>query len=122
MDMQRIERWFGTVMERLDRQELLLEEIRQRQQVMPPVEERNDVSAERDKWYNGERLYDNQDLCMMLQVSKRSLQRYRSIGILPYLMLRQKTYYKETDVEKFLSEHLDEFKKDQIAAYKARIR
>ncbi|MBO5181378.1 MAG: helix-turn-helix domain-containing protein [Paraprevotella sp.] len=122
MDMQRIERWFCTVMERLDRQELLLEEIRQRQQVMPPVEERNDVSADRDKWYNGERLYDNQDLCMMLQVSKRSLQRYRSIGILPYLMLRQKTYYKETDVEKFLSEHLDEFKKDQIAAYKARIR
>lgn len=120
--MQRIERWFGTVMERLDRQELLLEEIRQRQQVMPPVEERNDVSADRDKWYNGERLYDNQDLCMMLQVSKRSLQHYRSIGILPYLMLRQKTYYKETDVEKFLSEHLDEFKKDQIAAYKARIR
>lgn len=122
MDMQRIERWFGTVMERLDRQELLLEEIRQRQQVMPPVEERNDVCADRDKWYNGERLYDNQDLCMMLQVSKRSLQRYRSIGILPYLMLRQKTYYKETDVEKFLSEHLDEFKKDQIAAYKVRIR
>lgn len=36
---------------------------------------------------------------MMLQVSKRSLQRYRSIGILPYLMLRQKTYYKESDVE-----------------------
>lgn len=120
--MQRIERWFGTVMERLDRQELLLEEIRQRQQMVPPVEERNDVSSDRDKWYNGERLYDNQDLCMMLQVSKRSLQRYRSIGILPYLMLRQKTYYKETDVEKFLSEHLDEFKKDQIAAYKARIR
>ena len=39
-----------------------------------------------------------------------------------YLMLRQKTYYKESDVQKFLSEHIDEFTKDQIAAYKARIR
>ena len=59
---------------------------------------------------------------MMLQVSKRTLQRYRSIGILPYLMLRQKTYYKESDVERFLSEHLEELSKEQIRAYKARIR
>lgn len=104
-------------MERLDRQEQLLEDIRHNQQVEPPVE-----NPAETKYLNGERLYDNQDLCMMLQVSKRSLQRYRSIGILPYLMLRQKTYYKESDVEKFLSEHLDEFSKEQIEAYKARIR
>ena len=38
------------------------------------------------------------------------------------MMLRQKTYYKESDVERFLSEHLDEFSKEQIEAYKARIR
>lgn len=118
MDTQGIEKWLGSIMEKLDRQEQLLEEIRQYQQMMPQVED----STGNDKWYNGERLYDNQDLCMMLQVSKRSLQRYRSIGILPYLMLRQKTYYKESDVEKFLSEHLDEFSKEQMAAYKARIR
>ena len=74
------------------------------------------------KLYNGERLYDNQDLCLMLQVSKRSLQRYRTLGILPYLMLRQKTYYKESDVEKFLSEHIDCFQKEKMADYKARIR
>lgn len=108
---------FGSIMERLDRQEQLLEDIRHNQQVEPPVE-----NPAETKYLNGERLYDNQDLCMMLQVSKRSLQRYRSIGILPYLMLRQKTYYKESDVEKFLSEHLDEFSKEQIEAYKARIR
>ena len=104
-------------MERLDRQEQLLEDIRQEQRTGHPAE---DPAA--TKCLNGERLYDNQDLCMMLQVSKRSLQRYRSIGILPYLMLRQKTYYKESDVERFLSEHLEEFSKDQIRAYKARIR
>ena len=55
-------------------------------------------------------------------MSKRSLQRYRTLGILPYLMLRQKTYYKESDVEKFLSEHIDCFQKEKMADYKARIR
>ena len=113
MDTQHIEKMFGCIMERLDRQEQMLEDIRHNQRAEPPAE---------TKCLNGERLYDNQDLCMMLQVSKRSLQRYRSIGILPYLMLRQKTYYKESDVERFLSEHLDEFSKEQIEAYKARIR
>lgn len=117
METQHIERMFGSIMERLDRQEQLLEDIRHNQRTELPAE---DVAA--TKCMNGERLYDNQDLCMMLQVSKRSLQRYRSIGILPYLMLRQKTYYKESDVERFLSEHLDEFSKEQIEAYKARIR
>ena len=118
MDTQGMERWFGSIMERLDRQERLLEEIRQHQRAMPNAEE----NADKEKCLNGERLYDNQDLCMLLQISKRTLQRYRSVGALPYLMLRQKTYYKESDVEKFLSEHLDEFSKEQIAAYKARIK
>lgn len=117
MDIQKIEKWFGTIMERLDRQEQLLEDIRHNQRTEHPAE-----NAETAKRLNGERLYDNQDLCMMLQVSKRSLQRYRSIGILPYMMLRQKTYYKESDVERFLSEHLDEIQKERIADYKARIK
>lgn len=69
-----------------------------------------------DRWLSSKEATD------ILGVSPRTLQRYRSIGILPYLMLRQKTYYKESDVEKFLSEHLDEFNKEQMAAYKARIR
>lgn len=113
MDIQRIERLFGCIMERLDRQEQLLEDIRNNRRAEQPAA---------TKCLNGERLYDNQDLCMMLQVSKRSLQRYRSIGILPYLTLRQKTYYKESDVERFLSEHLDGSSKEQTEAYKARIR
>jgi DNA-binding transcriptional MerR regulator len=33
---------------------------------------------------NGENLLDNQDLCLLLKVSNRTLQRYRSSGILPY--------------------------------------
>ena len=31
-----------------------------------------------------EKLLDNQDLCLLFQISPRSLQRYRSLGVLPY--------------------------------------
>jgi hypothetical protein len=55
---------------------------------------------------NGERLYDNQDLCLMLKLSKRSLQRYRSLGILKYIQVGQKTLYYESDVKRFIKEHL----------------
>ncbi|MDR0429353.1 MAG: helix-turn-helix domain-containing protein [Tannerellaceae bacterium] len=55
---------------------------------------------------NGERLYDNQDLCLMLKLSKRSLQRYRSLGELKYIQVGQKTLYYESDVKQFIKEHL----------------
>lgn len=56
---------------------------------------------------NGEHLYDNQDLCMMLKLSKRSLQRLRSLGILPYLQIGQKTFYLESDVMKYIQDQID---------------
>ena len=65
------------------------------------------------------RLFDNQDLCMLLQISKRTLQRYRSVGALPYKTLGKKTYYSEEDVLTFLSNHIKDFKKEDIAFYKA---
>lgn len=55
---------------------------------------------------NGERLYDNQDLCLMLKLSKRSLQRYRSLGLLKYIQIGQKSLYYESDVKTFIKEHL----------------
>lgn len=58
---------------------------------------------------NGERLLDNFDLCRMLHVSKRTLQRYRSTGELPYQLLRQKTFYKETDVLRFIEANFSKF-------------
>ena len=53
---------------------------------------------------NGDTLLDNQDLCLLLKISKRTLQRYRSSGILPYKRIQQKTYYLESDVHKFISQ------------------
>ena len=52
---------------------------------------------------NGEALLDNQDLCLLLKVSTRTLQRYRSSGILSYRRIQQKVYYLESDVHKFIS-------------------
>jgi hypothetical protein len=55
---------------------------------------------------DGETLLDNQDLCFMLNVSKRTLQRFRTSGFLPYKRINQKLYYLESDVLKFIKEHL----------------
>jgi predicted site-specific integrase-resolvase len=54
---------------------------------------------------NGERLLDNQDLCFMLNVGRRTLQRFRASGFLPYKCINQKLYYMESDVLKFIKEH-----------------
>lgn len=56
---------------------------------------------------NGEALLDNQDLCLLLKVSKRSLQRYRTSGILPYKRIGRKTYYFESDVHQFIRNEFD---------------
>ena len=39
----------------------------------------------------------------------------------PYTTLGKKTYYSEEDVLTFLSNHIKDFKKEDIAFYKARI-
>ncbi len=54
-----------------------------------------------------EKLLDNQDLAFLLKVSKRTLQRYRSNGTLPYFMIGHKTYYRTDDVRNFVREHMD---------------
>lgn len=61
---------------------------------------------------DGEILLDNQDLCIMLKVSKRTLQRYRASGMLKFKRIKQKTYYSEAAVRNFIRDHYDE--SDQI--------
>lgn len=101
------EGWMQKLMERLDRQDELLLAMKAEGK-QPTITE-------------SIRLFDNQDLCMLLQISKRTLQRYRSVGALPYKTLGKKTYYSEEDVLTFLSGHVKDFKKEDIAFYKARI-
>ena len=70
---------------------------------------------EKEKWkenkklqnyLNGERLYDNQDICLLLNISKRTLQRYRDNGLKSYTILH-KTYYREKDSHEFIRQYFD---------------
>lgn len=100
------ERWMKAVSASLEKQDrmlsmLLRKEVETSSSPLPLIAE--------------ERLLDNQDLCMMLQLSKRSLQRYRSIGALPYQRLGQKSYYRLDDVRAFVREYMDTFRKKDKA-------
>lgn len=89
MNIDRIEfiAWMERILERLD---LLKEHI--------------DESKISRNSIDGEELLDNQDLLQMLKISNRSLQRYRSIGKLPYYTISGKLYYKLSDVHQFIRE------------------
>lgn len=58
----------------------------------------------REDKLNGKDLLDNQDLCLLLKVSKRTLQRYRKreSNSLTYYKIGQKTFYLMSDVKEFL--------------------
>lgn len=85
----------GRIMERFDRQDRIISVLVNK-------------DAAGVKYLDGERLYDNQDLCEMLRTSKRSLQRFRSKYRLRYQRIGHKTYYKESDVLEFISQNMEE--------------
>ena len=68
-----------------------------------------DRLGNQDNVINDEVLLDNQDLCLLLKVSKRTLQRFRSSGKLPYKRIGKKTYYIESDVHKFIQKGFKSF-------------
>ena len=45
---------------------------------------------------------DNQDVCALLHISKRTLQHYRDSGKLPFSQIGAKIYYKSSDIDAFL--------------------
>ena len=51
----------------------------------------------------GDQLLDNQDLCILLGVTKRSLARYRQKNLIRYYQIdNKKPYYKASEVQEFL--------------------
>lgn len=68
------------------------------------IGDRIDALKKKRNSIDGEELLDNQDLMQMLRISPRSLQRYRSIGKLPYYTISGKLYYKLSDVHQFIRE------------------
>ena len=84
------ESWMQKLMERLDRQDELLLAMK--------AEERQPALTE------SIRLFDNQDLCMLLQISKRTLQRMRSEQRIGYVVLRGKCRYRQSEIDRLLDE------------------
>ena len=56
---------------------------------------------------DGDELMDNQDVCLLLKISMRSLQYYRSAGKLPFHKIAGKVYYKSSDVHQFIRQSFD---------------
>ena len=46
----------------------------------------------------------NEDVCSLLQISKRTVQSYRDSGILPYSQIGRKCYCRVSDVEQLINQ------------------
>jgi hypothetical protein len=93
--------WMKRIMERFDRLESRIDRPEEKAKTLPTID--------------GERLYDNQDLCLLFNVCKRTLQRYRTLGWLNYKRIDQKAYYTESDVKKFIEERAEKKKRPPIS-------
>ena len=82
-DREEFEGWMECIMERFDRTEKLLERV-----------------LKKNNTLDGEEVLDNQDLCLLLKVGIRTLQRYRAIGVLPYFTISGKVFYRTKDVHR----------------------
>lgn len=48
---------------------------------------------------------DNQAVCQILSISKRTLQTFRDKGLIPYSQIGHKCFYKPEDVKEFLERY-----------------
>ena len=55
--------------------------------------------------FKEEKWLDNQEVCLMMDITKRTLQTYKDKGLLPYSKLNRKNYYKRSDVQALLEAH-----------------
>ena len=46
---------------------------------------------------------DHENVCMMLNISKRTLQNYKDHRIIPFTRISRKSYFKLSDIENFLN-------------------
>lgn len=87
IDNENFEAWMERFIDRFDKLDNKLERM---------MKQKN--------WLDGEQILDNQDLCLLLNVTKRTLQRYRMKGILPYFNIDGRNYYRASDVHKLIRE------------------
>lgn len=89
-DREEFEGWMQRIMQRFDTTEKLLERV-----------------LKKNSQLDGEEVLDNQDLCLLLKVGIRTLQRYRAMGLLPYFTISGKVFYRAKDVHEFIRNRFD---------------
>ena len=95
LDREVFEKYMKAVTEKLSRQEKMIQIL---------IDDLRERSKEGKLYIRGERMYDSIELRKILLMGKRTLQRYRSSGQLPYIKLRRTCYYRENDVVRLLEE------------------
>jgi excisionase family DNA binding protein len=54
---------------------------------------------------NGDKFLSNRDVCKMLHVSSRTLQNWRDTGEIPFIQVKGKILYRESEVLKWLGDN-----------------
>lgn len=54
--------------------------------------------------FNGDYFLTDEELSKILKVSRRTLQEYRTISVIPYYLVQGKALYKESDIQKILED------------------
>ena len=79
------------------------------------IEKTLDRIENQARYFEGEKTFDNEQLCHFLKVSKRTLQRYRSSKLLKFHAIHKKFYYKESDVYDFIGKYFSNNKADDAS-------
>lgn len=54
--------------------------------------------------FSGERFLSDSELSILLKISRRTLQEYRSTGVIPYYLICGKVIYKESEIQQLLDD------------------
>ena len=63
--------------------------------------------------FKGERFLTDEELSGILRTSRRTLQEYRTFGVIPYYLLQGKVLYKESDIQKLLEDTYKRCREEQ---------
>lgn len=64
-------------------------------------------------FFHGERFLTDEELSRILRVRRRTLQEYRTIGVIPYYLVQGKVLYKESDILKVLEDAYKRCREEQ---------
>ncbi len=52
--------------------------------------------------FDGDTLLDNHDMCRLLNITKRTLARYRQKKLVKYYMIDRKVFYRASEIREFM--------------------